>query len=93
MDNIDIDGMIFRGNTIEMLQGKLLLIQGQNGMLGCGYFNLTVADKLGSAMAVVTGVQCYDDMLEKAVVGVSARAAEMGVTPGMTGREALTLMK
>ena len=93
MDNIEINNMMFRGNTIELLQGKLLLIQGQHGMLGCGYFNLAVADKLGSAMAIVSGVQCYDDMLDKAVVGVSARAAEMGVTPGMTGREALILMK
>ncbi len=93
MDSIEINGMTFRGNIIEMLQGKLLLIQGQNGMLGCGYFNLAVADKLGSAMAIVTGVQCYDDMLNKEVVGVSARAAEMGVVPGMTGREALTIMK
>ena len=49
MDSIEINGMTFRGNIIEMLQGKLLLIQGQNGMLGCGYFNLAVADKLGSA--------------------------------------------
>ena len=93
MDSIEINGMTFRGNIIEMLQGKLLLIQGQNGMLGCGYFNLAVADKLGSAMAIVSGVACYDDMLNKEVVGVSARAAEMGVVPGMTGREALTIMK
>lgn len=93
MDSIEINGMTFRGNIIEMLQGRLLLIQGQNGMLGCGYFNLAVADKLGSAMAIVTGVRCYDDMLNKEVVGVSARAAEMGVVPGMTGREALTIMK
>ena len=93
MDSIEINGMTFRGDMIEMLQSKVLLIQGQNGMLGCGYFNLAVADKLGSAMAIVTGVRCYDDMLNKEVVGVSARAAEMGVVPGMTGREALTIMK
>ena len=93
MDKIKIDNIEFSGSTIEMLQGKLLLIQGQNGMLGCGYFNLAVADKLNSAMAVVTGVQSYDDMLNKCVVAVSARAAELGVTPGMTGREALLIMK
>ena len=55
--------------------------------------NLAVADKLNSAMAIVTGVQSYDDMLNKCVVAVSARAAELGVTPGMTGREALLIMK
>ena len=93
MENIELDGMVFKGSSIELLQGKLLIIQGRTGMLGCGYFNLAVADKLNSAMAIVTGVQCFDDMLEKTVVGVSARAAELGVTTGMTGREALLIMK
>ena len=93
MENIELDGMIFRGSTIELLQGKLLIIQGKTGMLGCGYFNLAVADKLNSAMAVVTGVQSYDDMLNKCVSAVSARAAALGVVPGMTGREALLIMK
>lgn len=93
MENIELDGICFKGSSIELLQGKLLIIQGKTGMLGCGYFNLAVADKLNSAMAIVTGVQCFDDMLEKTVVGVSARAAELGVTPGMTGREALLIMK
>ena len=92
-DRIEIDGIAFSGSTIEMLQGKLLLIQGKNGMLGCGYFNIAVADKLGSAMATVSGVGCYDDMLKATVNGVSVRAAEAGVKPGMTGKEALLIMK
>ena len=93
MDSIELDGMIFRGDIIEMLQSKLLLIQGQNGMLGCGYFNIETADKLNSAMAIVTGVKCYDDMLTRPVVKVSARAAEYGVTVGISGKDALMLMK
>lgn len=93
MDKIELEGMEFSGSTIELLQGKLLLIQGKNGMLGCGYFNIEVADKLGSAMAIVTGVKCYDDMFTQPVVKVSKRAAECGVKPGMTGREALLIMK
>ena len=93
MDKIKIDNIEFSGSTIEMLQGKLLLIQGQNGMLGCGYFNVETADKLNSAMAIVTGVKCYDDMLTRLVVKVSARATEYGVTVGMSGKDALLLMK
>ncbi|MBR7106787.1 MAG: YunC family protein [Lentisphaeria bacterium] len=93
MDKIKIDDIEFSGSTIEMLQGKLLLIQGRNGMLGCGYFNVETADKLNSAMAIVTGVKCYDDMLTQPVVKVSARAAEYGVTIGISGKEALLLMK
>lgn len=93
MDKIQIENFEFSGSTIEMLQGKLLLIQGKAGMLGCGYFNIAVADKLGSAMATVSGVSCYDDMLSARVNAVSARAAECGVKIGMTGKEALLIMK
>ena len=93
MDKIEIDGFEFSGTTVELLQGKLLIIQGKAGMLGCGYFNLAVADKLGSAMAIVSGVKCYDDMLAATVAGVSAKAAEAGVKVGMSGREALLIMK
>ena len=93
MDKIEIDGLEFSGTTVELLQGKLLIIQGKTGMLGCGYFNLAVADKLGSAMAIVSGVKCYDDMLAATVAGVSAKAAEAGVKVGMSGKEALVIMK
>ena len=93
MDKFFIDDLTFRGDIIDMLQGKLLLIQGKNGMLGCGYFNVEVADKLGSALAIVTGVTSYDDMLKANVVKCSRRAAELGVTLGMSGREALLKMR
>ena len=93
MDKIEIDGLEFSGTTVELLQGKLLIIQGKTGMLGCGYFNLAVADKLGSAMAIVSGVKCYDDMLAATVAGVSVKAAEAGVKVGMSGKEALLIMK
>ena len=93
MDRIEIDGLEFSGTTVELLQGKLLLIQGKIGMLGCGYLNLSVADKLGSAMAIVSGVKCYDDMLAAKVAGVSERAAACGVKVGMSGKEALLIMK
>lgn len=92
MDRIEVEGKEFSGSTIEMLQGKLLLIQGKNGMLGCGYFNIETADKLNSAMAIVTGVKCYDDMLTQPVVKVSARAAELGVKTGISGKDALMIM-
>ena len=93
MDKIEIDGLEFSGTTVELLQGKLLIIQGKTGMLGCGYFNLAGAATLGSAMAIVSGVKCYDDMRAATVAGVSAKAAEAGVKVGMSGREALLIMK
>ena len=61
-------------------------------MLACGYVKVETADKLGDALAIVTGVNSYDDMFAKNVVAVSKAAQAKGVAVGMTGREALELL-
>lgn len=71
----------------------MLLIQGGKGMLGCGYLNVDTAEKLGDALAVVTGVKSYEDMLKAKVKKVSSAAALMGVKEGMSGEEALIIMR
>ena len=63
MDKVKIGTMEFRADCVPVCGAKLLVIQGQHGMLGCGYFNLATADKLGHALAIVSGVSCYDVML------------------------------
>ena len=60
--------------------------------MGCGYLSTETADKLGHALAIVTGVASYDDMLAAKVVKVSSAAAALGVTVGMSGKEALLKM-
>ena len=92
MDNLTIDNKPFRATTIQLQSVPLLLIQGGSGMLGCGYFSMEAAEKFGDALAVVTGVKNYDDMLKAEVKKASAKALELGVRPGMSGREALLLM-
>lgn len=92
MSILKIDGLEFRGDTIAMPHASLLVIQGRNGMLGCGYLNIETAEKLKHALAIVSGVASYDDMFAAKVVKVSTAAAALGVTVGMSGREALFKM-
>ena len=92
MENIVINGRSFTGFAAATPNTKVLLIMGEHGFLGCGYLSVATADKVGDALAVVTGVGCFDDMLTAQVKGVSPAAAALGVRSGMTGREALTLM-
>ena len=92
MDTISINSTVFRADTIPAFNTKIMVIQGKNGMLGCGYINLETAEKLNHALAIVSGVNCYDDMLNAAVRECSAAASALGVKAGMTGREALMLM-
>ena len=92
MDIVTIEGEKFRGDIIPLPHASLLLLQAKNGMLGCGYFNLETAEKLGDALAVVTGVSSYEEMLASEVRKVSSAAAALGVRVGQSGKEALLLM-
>jgi len=92
-EKLVIGGKEFRGDRIDLPKCALLVIQGEKGMLGCGYVSLAAADKFGDALATVSGVASFGDMLEAEVKGVSAAAAALGVKAGMTGREALETME
>ena len=62
MDKLNINGIEFDAYRIPTANASLLAISAKNGMLACGYLKLETADKLGDALAIVTGVSCYDDM-------------------------------
>lgn len=92
MDEITLDEKKYKGYIIPTTNASMLMILAKSGMLACGYIKVETADKLGDALAIVTGVNSYADMLSKGVVSVSKAAADMGVEIGMTGREALAKM-
>ena len=69
------------------LKLPLLVIRGSRGVMACGYLNVESFDKTGEVGAIVTGVNCFDDMLAAQVVRVSTAAAQVGIKAGMTGAE------
>jgi len=71
------------------LKRPLLLVRGSQGVLACGYLNIATCNKTGEAAAIVTGVDVFDDMLDKELISVSDAAQAMGLAEGMTGRDAL----
>lgn len=75
------------------LTQSMLMINSKCGMLASGYIKVETADKLGDALAIVTGVNNYEQMLEKPVVAASIAAQALGVRIGMSGREALLCMR
>lgn len=92
-NSIEINGAVFNGTALKTPNATLLVIAGNNGLLGCGYLSVATADKLNDALAIVRGVGCFDDMLAASVCEVSQAAAALGVKTGMSGKEALMLMK
>ena len=89
MDTVTINGQSLDAVAFPTEHSVVLMIRGKKGLLGCGYLSVATADKTGDALAVVTGVKNYDDMLKADVKAVSAAAAALGVAAGMTGKEAL----
>jgi uncharacterized protein YunC (DUF1805 family) len=90
MDKINVNGKEFRADAIPVCGGvKILVIQGSKGMLGCGYLSIPTAEKLGHALAIVSGVSTYEDMLKAEIKAVSTAAQAAGITIGMSGANAL----
>ncbi|MFM8273990.1 MAG: DUF1805 domain-containing protein [Gemmata sp.] len=75
------------------LKLPLLVIKAAGGVLACGYLNVQTFEKTGEAGAIVTGVRTFDDMLTAKVAAVSAAAAAKGVSVGMTGADALAVLR
>ena len=73
------------------LQAPLLIVKGSLGFLGCGYINVDAcADE---ACAIVSGVSTHNDMLKATIKAVSKDATELGIKVGMTGAEAMELLR
>ena len=89
---MEINGQGFETYRIPTTNTFILIISAKTGFLGCGYFNVEIANKVGDVCAIVTGVKTPEDMLEAKVIAASQAAAKLGINPGMSGREALLLM-
>jgi uncharacterized protein YunC (DUF1805 family) len=67
------------------------------GMVGCGAFDVLALDNFSYPAARVksakgSAIATIEDLMEGIVKDANAGAAKLGVSAGMTGREALDLM-
>ena len=89
METINLEGNLLEVHSIATENTVILLVKARHGFLGCGYFSLETAEKVGDAVVIVSGVRNVDEMLVAKVKAVSSVAAARGVTMEMNGREAL----
>lgn len=92
MDTVQLDNQSLEAVTLPTPNTKILVVRARLGILGCGYISLETAVKVGDALAVVSGVSNYEEMLAAPVKAVSPAAEALGIRPGMTGRDALKKM-
>jgi uncharacterized protein YunC (DUF1805 family) len=83
IDKIEVNEKSFQGLKVE-LEGlpPLLLIKGKKGFVMCGYLNVDVAERLGAAAAIVSGVKTFDDVLNAEIKAATSKGNALGLLPG-----------
>jgi uncharacterized protein YunC (DUF1805 family) len=89
-ENMNWDGLTKEKIALKL---PLIIIKGTKGFLACGYVNVETCNKIDEACAIVSGVNTHDDMLQAKIKLVSDKAKELGIKEGMTGSEAVELMR
>jgi len=74
--------------------GQFVLIVAAKGLLACGVVDPVVMNRFGAAVAVARGtverpLVTADDLLQARIAEVTDAAQARGITPGMSGTEAL----
>ncbi len=82
------------GATYQWNGGQYCAIHTVNGLVGCGIYDIRSADEFNLVVAIARGTPAKplrepEDLFEASIREVSQAAAKLGVTPGMTGREAV----
>jgi uncharacterized protein YunC (DUF1805 family) len=85
------------GISNRWVGGQYCAILTKAGIVGCGIYDLATAARFGQAIAIARGTPALplvepEDLLGASIAGVSPKAAELGIAPGMKGREAVELM-
>jgi len=91
IDKFTFDGKSFQGVKSTIPNGPpLLLIKGEKGFVMCGYLNLDVAERVGLAAAIVSGVSSFEDVLNAEIKFATSKAKEQGVEPGMVVKDVIS---
>jgi uncharacterized protein YunC (DUF1805 family) len=91
--SLKVDGKVCLGVCVELPGSPpLLVVVGERGFVMCGFLNVDVAERLGVAAVMVSGVRSFEDVFGAEVRGVTSRARGLGVVVGMKGLDALKLL-
>jgi uncharacterized protein YunC (DUF1805 family) len=75
-------------------KGQYCSILTAAGIVGCGIYDVKTAAEFGQAIAIARGTPAQplvdpEDLLEAKIVDATPQAKQLGITIGMTGREAV----
>lgn len=87
LDNIEIQTF-----QIKLQNANLVLAIASKGYVMCGYLDINIAEKLGDVACIVSGVETVEELLTKPVVKLTRQAEKLGISLGLSGKEALQKM-
>jgi len=78
-------------------QGQYCTILTEAGLVGCGIYDVHTAGEFGQAVAIARGTPQNplvnpEDLLDAKIVDATGPAKKLGITIGMSGREAVELL-
>ncbi|MEH7076361.1 YunC family protein [Neobacillus drentensis] len=93
---IDIDGHTFIAVTVLLPKTTLLSISNEKGYIMCGALDVGLLnDKLKDRKIIAgraVGVRTIEQLLNAPLESVTIEAEELGIHPGMIGKDALAKM-
>jgi uncharacterized protein YunC (DUF1805 family) len=94
---VNVDGVPATAVTVTLPKTNLVAISTDKGYIMCGALDVPSLNTRLAERRIVAGrafgVRTVDDLLEAPLVDVTDAARELGVTPGMKGRDAIRLMQ
>jgi uncharacterized protein YunC (DUF1805 family) len=80
------------GIRVELPRAPLVMITAPKGFAMCGYLNMESVNKTGEVAVRATGVRTLDDLLAAKVANASDKARELGISEGISVRDAIEKM-
>jgi len=93
---LDVDGVAATAITVELPKTTLVVVSAEKGYVMCGALDISLLNTRLAERRIVAGralgVRSVEALLEAPLADVTDAARELGIHPGMSGRDAVRLM-
>ncbi|RIW38879.1 DUF1805 domain-containing protein [Bacillus salacetis] len=93
---VDIEGHTFLAVSVELPKTNLLVVTSDKGYIMCGALDVGLLNEKLKDRKIIAGravgVKTIQQLIDAPLESVTHEAGQLGITAGMTGRDALLKM-